>query len=87
MRARHPIDGTDNHGTCQGPKRGFIDGLERPWRGPKCLAKEHIIANALFDGSLFASARNRAARITADGDEALMGIIEQSVFSALTDRQ
>lgn len=50
MRACHPVDGTDNHGTYQGLMHGFIDGLEKAMAtGPECLAKEHIIANALFD--------------------------------------
>jgi hypothetical protein len=50
MRACHPIDGTDNHGTYQGLMHGFIDSLEQAMAsGPVCLAKEHIIANALFD--------------------------------------
>lgn len=50
MRACHPIDGTDNHGTYQGLMHGFIDKLEQSMAtGPKCFAKEHIIANALFD--------------------------------------
>ncbi len=50
MRACHPVDGTDNHGTYQGLMHGFIDALEKAMAsGPVCLAKEHIIANALFD--------------------------------------
>ena len=58
MRACHPVDGTDNHGTYQGLMHGFIDNLEQAMAsGPECLAKEHIIANALFefrdDGDVF----------------------------------
>ncbi|MEO7467990.1 MAG: nuclear transport factor 2 family protein [Pseudomonadota bacterium] len=58
MRACHPVDGTDNHGTYQGLMHGFIDGLEKAMvTGPECLAKEHVIANALFeflpDGDVF----------------------------------
>ncbi|MDB5703596.1 MAG: hypothetical protein JWN66_712, partial [Sphingomonas bacterium] len=50
MRACHPVDGTDNHGTYQGLMHGFIDSLEKAMAsGPLCLAKEHIIANALFE--------------------------------------
>ena len=50
MRACHPIDGTDNHGTYQGLMHGFIDSLEEArLKGPPCLSKEHIVANALFD--------------------------------------
>jgi hypothetical protein len=58
MRACHPVDGTDNHGTYQGLMHGFIDSLEKAMAtGPECLAKEHIVANALFefraDGDVF----------------------------------
>lgn len=50
MRACHPIDGTDNHGTYQGLMHGFIDSLENArLKGPPCLGKNHIIGNALFD--------------------------------------
>ncbi len=50
MRACHPVDGTDNHGTYQGLMHGFIDRLETAMAtGPECLAKEHVIANALFE--------------------------------------
>ncbi len=49
MRACHPADATDNHGTYRGSMHGFLDQLERQMRsGPPCLAKEHIVANALF---------------------------------------
>ena len=50
MRACHPLDATDNHGTYQGPMHGFIDDLvRRMGSGPVCLAKEHVVANALFE--------------------------------------
>ena len=50
MRACHPEDGTDNHGTYQGLMHGFIASLERSMQnGPPCLSKQHIIGNALFD--------------------------------------
>lgn len=50
MRACHPIDGTDNHGTYQGLMHGFIDTLEQArQKGPPCLGKLHIIGNALFE--------------------------------------
>lgn len=49
MRRCHPIDATDNHGTYQGSMQGFIDTLESASRtGPPCVAKLHLIANALF---------------------------------------
>jgi hypothetical protein len=50
MRACHPLDATDNHGSYQGPMHGMIDGLEAMARnGPPCRSKQHVIANALFD--------------------------------------
>lgn len=50
MRACHPEDGTDNHGTYQGLMHGFIANLERSMaNGPPCLSKQHVIGNALFD--------------------------------------
>lgn len=50
MKACHPADGTDNHGTYQGLMHSFIDTLETArLNGPECLSKEHIIGNALFD--------------------------------------
>ena len=50
MRACHPIDGTDNHGTYQGLMHGFIDTLEEArLKGPPCLGKLHVIGNALFE--------------------------------------
>ena len=59
MRACHPLDATDNHGTYQGLMHGFLDKLEQSMRtGPTCLSKEHVLANALFDfrpdGDVFA---------------------------------
>jgi hypothetical protein len=50
MRACHPADATDNHGTYQGLMHGFLDKLEEAMRtGPPCRSKLHIVANALFD--------------------------------------
>src|SRR5258706_6111919 len=50
MRACHPADGTDNHGTYRGLMHGFIAGLERAQKlGPPCISKEHVLGNALFD--------------------------------------
>lgn len=50
MRACHPIDATDNHGTYQGPMHGFLDKLETAMEsGPPCRSKMHIVANALLD--------------------------------------
>lgn len=50
MRACHPLDATDNHGTARGLMHAFIDGLEvRMASGPPCIAKQHVVANALFD--------------------------------------
>lgn len=50
MKACHPLDGTDNHGTYQGSMHGFIDSLEASrLNGPECFSKLHIIGNALFD--------------------------------------
>ena len=50
MKACHPADGTDNHGTYQGLMHSFIDTLETArLNGPTCFSKLHIIGNALFD--------------------------------------
>lgn len=50
MRACHPLDATDNHGSFQGSMHGFIDDLERRSRdGPPCFSKQHVVANALVD--------------------------------------
>jgi 3-phenylpropionate/cinnamic acid dioxygenase small subunit len=50
MRACHPVDGTDNHGTYQGLMHGFIASLEKTQtEGPPCLGKQHVIGNALYD--------------------------------------
>lgn len=50
MRACHPADATDDHGSYQGPMQGMIDGLEAAARtGPACLSKTHVIANVLFE--------------------------------------
>ena len=73
MRACHPVDGTDNHGTYQGLMHGFIDGLEKAMAtGPKCLAKEHIIANALFEflpnGDVFCESYHVAHETFVQGD-------------------
>ena len=49
MRACHPADATDNHGTYQGPMQGLIDKLEEANRtGPPCLSKLHVVGNSLF---------------------------------------
>ncbi len=50
MRACHPEDATDNHGTFSGRMYDLIASVE--WaqaEGPPCLSKQHVIANALFD--------------------------------------
>ena len=50
MRACHPADATDNHGTYRGSMHGFLDHLEAAMRsGPPCRSKQHIIGNALFE--------------------------------------
>lgn len=72
MRSCHPVDGTDNHGTYQGLMHGFIDQLERSMAsGPECFAKEHIIANALFDfrsdGDVFCESYHVAHETFASG--------------------
>ena len=37
MRACHPLDATDNHGTYRGPMHGFLDKLEQAMAtGPRC---------------------------------------------------
>ncbi|HVY83676.1 MAG TPA: nuclear transport factor 2 family protein [Caulobacterales bacterium] len=68
MRACHPSDGTDNHGTYQGLMHGFIDQLEQSMQsGPPCLSKQHVIANALFafraDGDVFVESYHVAHEI------------------------
>lgn len=72
MRACHPIDGTDNHGTYQGPMHGFIDSLEAArLKGPKCFGKLHVVANALFDfrddGDVFVESYHVAHETYAEG--------------------
>ena len=50
MRACHPLDATDNHGTYQGSMHGFLDRLEASMSdGPVCRTKQHMVANMLFD--------------------------------------
>ncbi len=50
MRACHPPDATDNHGTYRGLMHGFLDRLEASMRdGPECRVKQHVVANMLFD--------------------------------------
>ena len=50
MRACHPLDATDNHGTAHGLMHDFIDQLEQRTRtGPPCRTKQHVVANALFE--------------------------------------
>ena len=73
MKACHPTDGTDNHGTYQGPMHGFIDGLEAArLKGPECFGKQHIIGNALFDfredGDVFVESYHVAHETYAEGD-------------------
>jgi hypothetical protein len=73
MKACHPEDGTDNHGTYQGPMHGFIDGLEAArLKGPECFGKQHIIGNALFefrdDGDVFVESYHVAHETYAEGD-------------------
>jgi SnoaL-like domain len=67
MRACHPADGTDNHGTYQGSMHGFIDSLEQAMKsGPPCVSKQHVIGNALFDfngGEVFAESYHVAHEI------------------------
>lgn len=49
MRACHPEDATDNHGTFAGRMYDFIATVERAQAsGPPCLIKQHLVANALF---------------------------------------
>ena len=50
MRACHPADATDNHGTAKGLMHHFIDSLEeRAKSGPPCRIKQHVVANALIE--------------------------------------
>ena len=50
MRACHPADGTDNHGTFAGRMHDFIAGIQKAQaEGPPCLSKQHVIGNALFE--------------------------------------
>jgi ketosteroid isomerase-like protein len=50
MRACHPADGTDNHGTYQGLMHDFIATVEKAQsEGPPCIIKQHVIGNALFE--------------------------------------
>ncbi len=50
MRACHPAEATDNHGTYRGRMYDFITLLERrAGEGPPCVSKQHLVANALFD--------------------------------------
>jgi hypothetical protein len=50
MRACHPPDATDNHGTYQGRMHDFIANLEKQQsQGPPCLSKLHVLGNALFE--------------------------------------
>jgi ketosteroid isomerase-like protein len=73
MKACHPLDGTDNHGTYQGPMHSFIDTLEAArLRGPECFSKQHIIGNALFDfradGDIFVESYHVAHETFAEPD-------------------
>ena len=68
MRACHPLDATDNHGTAIGLMHDFIDQLEERSRtGPPCRAKQHVVANALFafrdDGDVFVESYHVAHEI------------------------
>jgi SnoaL-like domain len=50
MRACHPPDATDNHGTYRGTMYDFIANLEKQQNeGPRCLSKLHILGNTLFE--------------------------------------
>ena len=50
MRACHPPDATDNHGTFRGRMYDFIANLEKQQNsGPRCLSKLHVLGNALFE--------------------------------------
>lgn len=50
MRACHPDDATDNHGTAHGLMHDFISNLEeRARNGPPCRIKQHVVANALIE--------------------------------------
>jgi 3-phenylpropionate/cinnamic acid dioxygenase small subunit len=50
MRACHPPDATDNHGTYQGRMYDFIANLEKRQKdGPLCTGKLHVLGNALFE--------------------------------------
>ena len=73
MRACHPIDGTDNHGTYQGLMHGFIDSLEAArLNGPECFGKLHVVGNALFDfrddGDVFVESYHVAHETYAEGE-------------------
>jgi hypothetical protein len=50
MRACHPHDATDNHGTYKGRMHDFIASVERQQKeGPLCLSKLHVLGNTLFE--------------------------------------
>jgi SnoaL-like domain len=50
MRACHPPDATDNHGTYRGTMYDFIANLEKQQNeGPRCLSKLHVLGNTLFE--------------------------------------
>jgi 3-phenylpropionate/cinnamic acid dioxygenase small subunit len=50
MRACHPPDATDNHGTFRGRMYDFIANLEKQQNdGPRCLSKLHVLGNALLE--------------------------------------
>jgi len=50
MRACHPADATDNHGSFQGRMYDLIAYVEKAEReGPRCLSKMHVIGNVLFE--------------------------------------
>jgi hypothetical protein len=50
MRACHPPDATDNHGTYRGTMYDFITNLEKQQNeGPRCLSKLHVLGNTLFE--------------------------------------
>lgn len=71
MRACHPLDATDNHGTAQGLMHDFIDSLEERARtGPPCRIKQHVVANALFearaDGDMFVESYHVAHEVFAE---------------------
>lgn len=75
MRACHPEDATDNHGTYQGLMHGFIADLAKAQKdGPPCLSKQHVISNALYDfrgADVFVESYHVAHETFVEGDRTL----------------